>query len=268
MRKAILSREIALRFLSGLILGTIGAITLYFGGLPFAAFCAAIGGIMVWETARLANPDIDWRSTTSLGTVAMIVTTFGFLFGTNYLLMVALLALVLILGIGLVQRNHLKFLGFALAILLAVQALFWVRSEFGLLTALWLIIIVVATDVGGFFFGRALGGPKLIAAISPQKTWSGAIGGWGCAVLVGLVFQLIDSNISLLSSLVVSMASQAGDIAESWFKRTAGVKDSSSLLPGHGGFFDRFDGMVGGALCFWILYQLSTITSSEAFPQL
>lgn len=268
MKKATLPREIALRFLSGLILGLIGAMNLYFGGLSFATFCAAIGGIMIWETARLTNPDIGWRRTISLGTVAVIVTMLGFLSWSNHLLIFALFALVLILGIGLVQRNHLKFLGFALVILLAVQALFWVRSELGLLMALWLITVVVATDIGGFFFGRALGGPKLIATVSPQKTWSGAIGGWGCAVVVGFGFQLIDPNISLLSSLIVSMASQIGDIAESWFKRTAGVKDSSSLLPGHGGFFDRFDGIVGGSLCFWILYQLTTISSSETFAQL
>ena len=115
---------------------------------------------------------------------------------------------------------------------------------------LWLILVVVATDIAGYFAGRALGGPKFWPAISPKKTWSGTAAGWISAAVVGLIFLLItDAGRDLIwISAAVAFASQMGDIAESAVKRRCGVKDSSNLIPGHGGLFDRFDGLLGASL--------------------
>jgi phosphatidate cytidylyltransferase len=94
--------------------------------------------------------------------------------------------------------------------------------------------------------------------VSPKKTWAGTIAGWIGAALVGLAFAVeTGSGYELIGvSVAVSMASQLGDIAESAVKRRHGVKDSSSLLPGHGGIFDRFDGMLGAAVFFLLVEQL------------
>ena len=115
---------------------------------------------------------------------------------------------------------------------------------------LWLVLIVVASDVLGYFAGRLIGGPKFWPSISPKKTWSGTIAGWIGAALVGLAFMGADgAGIGIVGvSIMLAMAAQMGDIAESAIKRRLGVKDSSHLIPGHGGVMDRFDGMVGAAV--------------------
>jgi phosphatidate cytidylyltransferase len=115
---------------------------------------------------------------------------------------------------------------------------------------LWLVVVVVATDVLGYFAGRMIGGPKFWPRVSPKKTWAGTLFGWLGAALVGLGFMLYTGvGAGLIGvSVAVSMASQMGDIAESAIKRKMDVKDSSSLIPGHGGLLDRFDGMLGASL--------------------
>ena len=116
--------------------------------------------------------------------------------------------------------------------------------------AVTLVLVVVVTDVAGYFAGRAIGGPKFWPRVSPKKTWAGTVAGWIAAGLLSLVFiTWYGAGWSLVGlSIAVSMASQMGDIAESAMKRKVGAKDSSSLIPGHGGLLDRFDGMLGGAV--------------------
>ncbi len=113
-----------------------------------------------------------------------------------------------------------------------------------------------ATDIFAYFVGRAVGGPKLAPHISPGKTWSGAIGGTAAAViaaaLVGLWLPQSSTLLGLLA-LALSVVSQAGDLFESWVKRRAGVKDSSHLIPGHGGVMDRVDGLVAAAVALYLI---------------
>jgi len=135
---------------------------------------------------------------------------------------------------------------YAVGIVLACLALVWLRTSVGLAAFLWLLGVVIASDVAGYFAGRSLGGPKFWPAVSPKKTWSGTIAGWVGAALVGLGFVVwggAGAGLIVLSP-VVAFAGQLGDIAESWFKRRAGVKDSSALIPGHGGVLDRFDALI------------------------
>ena len=117
-------------------------------------------------------------------------------------------------------------------------------------TWVWLIAVVVATDVAGCFVGKTIGGPKFWPRVSPKKTWSGTAGGWAAAACVGIAFATHAGFgfAFVVVSVLASMASQIGDIIESAVKRKFGVKDSSNLIPGHGGFLDRFDGMMGAAL--------------------
>ena len=124
----------------------------------------------------------------------------------------------------------------------------WMRAdpETGLMTVAWIIGVVIATDVGAFFTGRALGGPKLLPQVSPNKTWSGLVGGMACAGIAGLLVGYAHSGVfsPALGALSFGLAAvaQAGDLIESGLKRHFNVKDASQLIPGHGGFLDRLDG--------------------------
>ena len=118
--------------------------------------------------------------------------------------------------------------------------------------------MVVATDVGAYFVGRAIGGPKLAPKISPGKTWSGAIGGLVTAEVALLILEVSVLDYTPDFTMVgigalLSVASQLGDLGESALKRRAGAKDSGALIPGHGGLLDRFDGILGAALALFIL---------------
>jgi len=119
------------------------------------------------------------------------------------------------------------------------------------------IAVVVATDVGAYFSGRSIGGPRLAKGISPSKTWAGIGGGMLAAGLVsaGLfswnIGELAPNPILLVAFAIgagLAIVAQAGDLLESWLKRRAGVKDSSNLIPGHGGVFDRIDGLIPVAI--------------------
>lgn len=136
---------------------------------------------------------------------------------------------------------------------LPLLALVWLRAlpEIGLWAVLWLFFVVWSTDVMAYVVGRKVGGPKLAPAISPGKTWSGLCGGMAGAAVVGAVMALMMEPFSLLPSIMLATAlavvAQIGDLAESALKRRAGVKDSGGLIPGHGGLFDRIDGLLFAA---------------------
>ena len=123
--------------------------------------------------------------------------------------------------------------------------------DFGLHAILFLFAVVWTTDIAGYVFGRLIGGPKLWPAVSPKKTWSGAIGGTAGAVIFGSAvvhFSGIPVGVIAVLAAVLSIAAQAGDLAESAIKRQFGVKDASHIIPGHGGVMDRLDGFIVAAL--------------------
>ena len=125
-------------------------------------------------------------------------------------------------------------------------------AELGFLAILLLFAIVWTTDILGYFAGRAFGGPKLLPAVSPKKTWSGAIAGalsaMIVAVLVASYFGTFNRVAIAIIALLLSVVAQLGDLLESWVKRKFGAKDASQLIPGHGGVMDRLDGFWAAAL--------------------
>ncbi len=132
-------------------------------------------------------------------------------------------------------------------------ALLWIRERFqvdgramGLELLLWVFVTTWSVDIGAYFAGRTIGGPKLAPAISPNKTWAGLIGGMLAAALFGGLWAYLLELPSILVLLAApfAAAAQGGDLFESWLKRRAGVKDSGNWLPGHGGALDRLDGLV------------------------
>lgn len=130
------------------------------------------------------------------------------------------------------------------------MSLLWLRNQqHGIQLVLTLLLIVWATDIGAYFSGRFAGGPKLAPAISPNKTWAGLIGGMVAAAIVAAIatsFSPTPASIAgaLWAGMALAILGQAGDLFESWLKRRAGVKDSGSLIPGHGGLLDRVDGLI------------------------
>jgi phosphatidate cytidylyltransferase len=171
-----------------------------------------------------------------------------------------------LVGFGYLKAFRALFLVFTAVVLLAGFGMMSVRDDMGFEWMLWLVLVVVATDVVGYFAGRMIGGPKFWPRVSPKKTWAGTVSGWVGAALVGGVFMAsTGAGAQLIGiSVAVSMASQMGDIAESAIKRRVGVKDSSNLIPGHGGLLDRFDGMLGASVFLLIAGPLLSIPQGLA----
>lgn len=122
---------------------------------------------------------------------------------------------------------------------------------------------VIATDTGAYFAGRAIGGPRIAPAISPSKTWAGLGGGMVCAALWLVLVAMLAGGplggglwahpvLAALAGALIAMIAQAGDFFQSWIKRRAGVKDAGTLIPGHGGLFDRVDGMMAVAMASFV----------------
>jgi phosphatidate cytidylyltransferase len=199
-------RELATRTAVGVILIVIALVEAVLGGWPFAVLVAAIATIMYLEWSRMVGRwGLAWR-----------------LYGFVYCLLPAISLLWI--------RERAEFEG--------------IGSGFDLL--IWVFLVVWSTDIGAYFAGRAIGGPKLAPSISPNKTVAGLIGGvLAATILAGLWVYAVKLPATLLSlAPPLAVAAQMGDLFESGLKRRAGVKDSGTWLPGHGGLLDRLDGLV------------------------
>jgi phosphatidate cytidylyltransferase len=148
----------------------------------------------------------------------------------------------------------------ALYISIPVVALLWLRDDpvYGMATTFWLLAVVWATDTGALFAGRAIGGPKLAPTISPNKTWAGLFGGIASAMLVSLGAALWYGSSAVwplvIAGGLLAVVAQAGDLLESRVKRYLSVKDSGGMIPGHGGLFDRVDGLLAAAPVLGLAY--------------
>lgn len=152
--------------------------------------------------------------------------------------------------------------GFVYALLPAL-ALLWVRERdtHGLFVVVWMFLVTWSTDIGAYFVGRAFGRARLAPSISPNKTVAGLYGGMAAATLIGGAWALVAGlgRPLLVLAPLFALAAQGGDLFESWMKRKAGVKDSGTWLPGHGGVLDRLDGLMPVAVLS-ALAQLSGLT--------
>ncbi|NEY88742.1 phosphatidate cytidylyltransferase [Tabrizicola oligotrophica] len=235
------------RVLSGLGMILVGGLAVWVGGAPFALLVVLVTGGMMWELARMtADPARDlslWLGALAAGMLALNLWS-----ASPWPL--AALALPAVAGALLPRRDRAVFFAYALVIMATGLSLVILRQSLGLVPVLWVLAVVVASDVLGYFAGRSLGGPKFWPRVSPKKTWSGTAAGWVGAALVGLGFWAAGLGTShlLWASPLLAFAGQMGDIAESAIKRRAGVKDSSRLIPGHGGLLDRFDGLAFAAI--------------------
>lgn len=242
--------DLGLRVASAAVLAPVALACVWFGGLAWTALimAASFGLVAEWVTL-CGHPLRTWPGRLVLA-VVMMATAFG---GAN--LGAAWLVPALIF-LGLATFSTLawdRWLALGIAYVgVPVLALCALRgAPAGRLDVLLLLGVVWASDIGAYFAGRAVGGPKLAPSISPGKTRSGALGGLFAAVLLGsgMAWALAPGSAPAVAALsaILSVASQAGDLFESWVKRRFGVKDSGRTIPGHGGLLDRLDGLLAAA---------------------
>jgi phosphatidate cytidylyltransferase len=243
-----------LRIMSALVMAPVALAAAWLGGWWLAALVLVITLGMCWEWARLATG--GGFGATGIATAATGVISVGsLLWGVDLDVAVglAIAGSVVVLAIAVVSRTAepLWAAGGALWVTLGTAAFLWLALVGGRGTLLWLLGIVWATDIGAYAAGRSIGGPKLAPRLSPNKTWSGLGGGLVSAALVGLIAAWLSGAPAVALSLLsggLAVVAQLGDLAESLAKRHFGVKDSSNLIPGHGGLLDRLDGLLAASI--------------------
>jgi len=244
--------DLAPRVASGVVMAVVGFLAVWAGGWWFIALIAVACGLMLWELARMIAPNTG-AALLQTGMLGFVSTVLAAMAPVFYALPVLLAAC--LVGASLLKKDNVRFVIYCASILFAGYGFIALREDLGAVWMLWLVLLVVATDVAGYFAGRIIGGPKFWPRYSPKKTWSGAVAGWVAAALASAVFVFYTNMWSgiIIMSVLLSFSSQIGDIAQSALKRRTGVKDSSAIIPGHGGVFDRFDGMIGASLCLIVL---------------
>ncbi|MFF0918948.1 phosphatidate cytidylyltransferase [Rhizobium leguminosarum] len=269
-----MQQELKLRIVSGLILAAIVLAATWYGGLAFRILAVVIGLLIYYEWSKMTGIARDWVAN-AVGWIGEAAIAFLVLVG-NFEFAAGMLAGVTAVGIALIilqgtSRALPVGLFYAGATGLSLAA---IRSDdgLGLYAMLFVFAVVWATDILAYFVGRALGGPKLAPSISPGKTWSGAIGGAVSAVVAGVVlvhFLLPGAEIIAAGvALVLSVCSQSGDLFESFIKRKFGVKDSSRLIPGHGGVMDRVDGLIFACFSAFLLAGLFSLIKGAGMTSL
>lgn len=243
--------DLGLRAIVGVLMATFAVGAVWFGDWVIAGVTALVSLLVLWEWCTLTHVTASTLMR-PIGIFALSALFVGGYLGYWPELAVAIAALLVILLLMAFFFSSRPALwlaaGFAYAAIPGL-ALLWMRQlPDGAAIILWLILTITLTDVGAYFAGRSIGGPKLAPHISPNKTWAGLLGGMIAAAIVGLVFgkELSISMPWRLAALsaVVAVVAQLGDLTESALKRAFNAKDSGSILPGHGGIMDRLDGYV------------------------
>lgn len=244
-----LGGDFSTRLVSGLAMAVIAAGALAAGAAAFNVLVFVLALVLSWEWGRLVHGrGAEIVIAVHVGTAALAVglAALGFVgLGLLALPIGAILAMLLSLG----RHSLFAALGVFYAALPAVT-LIWLRSDptYGLRAAVFVILVVIAADTGAFLAGRGLAGPKLWPSVSPNKTWAGLFGGVLAGGLTGALMALAVPGSSALrlgiTAAVLAFLAQMGDLMELAIKRRFGAKDTSALIPGHGGIMDRLDGLV------------------------
>jgi phosphatidate cytidylyltransferase len=248
------SPELAKRIVSGIAIAAVAFVILYSSLSAFAVLLFLVAAAMSWEWGRmvrgpmpdtgvvvhiLANLVAAVLSATDMAGLGIAATVIG-----------AIAVAALAFGSGRAQLSGAGVLYTGLPIV----SLGWLRGDepLGFLAALFVLLSVAVTDIAAYAAGRNLGGPKLWPDVSPNKTWSGLIGGIAAAAVAGILFAGLSGTGSPLwlatLGLIMGLIAQGGDLAESALKRHFGLKDAGNLIPGHGGVMDRMDGIVTASI--------------------
>jgi phosphatidate cytidylyltransferase len=282
--------ELTKRILSALVAAPLAIVMIYLGGLPLAAFLAAVSAGCAWELYRIARAGgldpLDPIGIPLAGAVPLVVysAAVGLYRPTLGVAAVALLIILATviwargtqkrpLGVAAVTVLGILYTGGLLSFAFALREYpYAIGDRAGTALVAFPLILTWVSDIGAFFVGRALQGPKLIPAVSPGKTRSGALGGLVTTIVASWLYvRFVLTPVSslgmsvagaLLFGAVISVAAQIGDLVESLLKREGNVKDSSALIPGHGGLLDRLDSLlfvlpVAYVLFGWLLAPMA-----------
>lgn len=257
--------DLAPRVAAAVVLGAAALVIAWIGGVVFLAFWWIASVIVLWEWQRMAAAD---RLLARVA-VGSLLTALAALFSLHNRPALALIAL----AAGAVAtafaagRERPVWAGagalYAGALIVSL-GLIAASPSYGFAAVLWLFAVVWGADIAAYFAGRAIGGPKLWPRVSPGKTWSGAIagviGGAALGLVIGLVLAPGPVRIGplLALGLATAVVSELGDLFESAMKRRFGVKDSSALIPGHGGLMDRLDSFIAASAFAAIVAALNT----------
>ncbi len=241
------SHNLLLRIVAALVLAPLAIATAYAGGWLWAGLVTLTSVGLYLEWLMVVNAAREIRVTAS-GSVALAIA--GWYLAAGHLqvalavLALGLVAVALLSG----ERRRWTTAGFLYAAAAEIASILVRRDEpDGLIALIFVLLVVWGTDIGGYFAGRGIGGPKLWPRVSPKKTWAGAIGGFAVSLAIAFGFAAFGVGQALpllVLAAVLSIASQLGDLLKSAVKRRFGVKDSSHIIPGHGGLLDRLDGYV------------------------
>jgi phosphatidate cytidylyltransferase len=267
------------RILSAAVLLPLVIAAIYFGHPYFAILVALFAAFMAWEWTRIVAHERApgqtspvpvptarlWWVFTAIGIITAVLAVLQAAWGgwdsSVWIEILAGLAATAVAGLLVNRGRAIWFVVGILYVAVPAAALVTIRADpaFGRAALIWIIALVVAADTGGYLVGRTVGGPKLAPRISPNKTWSGLGGAVLGAALAGLsvAFMLNHTNVWMLTliSAVLGLLEQGGDLVESAFKRHFGVKDTSQIIPGHGGVLDRVDGLLAVAVAVLVINQ-------------
>jgi phosphatidate cytidylyltransferase len=247
---------LAQRVLAALVLAPPVLLALYLGSPYSDLLIFAAAGISAWEWARLCGGGS--LQLTGMAVIAsVLLAVLSAALGSYEI--AAWVVVVGAMAVAVIAANHQQesvswYVGGVLYLSWSCIAFIWLRQDetLGVIGILWLLLVVWGTDIGAYFAGRSLGGPKLAPRFSPNKTWSGLAGGGATAALVGLVAAIWMPEMPMLLlailSAMIAVVAQIGDLFESSLKRRFDAKDSSNLIPGHGGLLDRIDGVLAASL--------------------
>lgn len=236
-----------MRVIAALVLAPLTIGVAWLGGWPWVVIVSAAAAVMYFEWLMIVgasrNPVIA-----AIGIVALAIAGFFLALGRLDLALAVIAAGLLLLTVVAGGRRGWVTGGLAYAgAALIASVLVRLDASFGFVALTFVLLVVWVTDIGGYFAGRGIGGPKLWPRVSPKKTWAGAIGGLVLSLVIAAAFALLGFGKMLpllLLGAILSVVSQLGDLFESAVKRHFGVKDSSQIIPGHGGLMDRLDGFV------------------------
>lgn len=249
-----LGADLKRRVPSAIAMGVAALAATWYGGAPFLLLWL-VAALVVWfewtSVVRAAPQTIVFAAgALSLAGAALLVATGDARFALGAILPGVIACAIVARGVAAERSWASAGVVYAALVFLPIVLL---RADvaFGLIAVIWVYAVVWLTDIAAYFCGRFIGGPKLMPAVSPSKTWSGAIGGTLFAVAAGCVVVWA-AGIPLrpahgLLALVVSLVSQGGDLFESWVKRRFGRKDASGIIPGHGGLMDRLDAFIAAS---------------------
>jgi phosphatidate cytidylyltransferase len=249
------SRNLLLRIAAAAVLAPAAIAIAYAGGWLWTALVtlAAIGLYVEWLTIVAARE----RRVVASGIVVLVAA--GLCLVEGWIDAAFTVLLIGVLAVAAIAQARRGWMAGGLLYASAAQAasvLVRLDSKNGFVALIFVLLVVWVTDIGGYFAGRSIGGPKLWPRISPKKTWAGAIGGFVASLVVAcgfVAFDLGKAGSLLPLGAVLSIVSQLGDLFESAVKRRFGVKDSSHIIPGHGGLLDRLDGFVAAIVLAAIL---------------